>query len=271
MRKLIVLTRGRTGSTAIIDSLAKSKTVATLPNEPFIKMAVSEEEKIHLENKKNPKLITCRYDYWLLEKKKHFGFIHKIYSWIHERLNKKATIQEYLCEMQMAVQSIPMTRAFCFKVLSHHLLQRPVLKDILLEQNYKIVYLTRNIPRQVISGMVAKLRGKYNAHNRENYSDDTSYKIDLDELKSNVVSATRGVSNDLAMLESSGFEFIQVRYEDFVENPDIFFSNIFSFLDIPEEKLPESSFSIMIKDLKQAVQNYQEVENCLAEMGMTIE
>ena len=73
------------------------------------------------------------------------------------------------------------------------------------------------------------------------------------------------------MLESSGFEFIQVRYEDFVHNTYDFFANIFDFINIPAEKLPDSSFSIMIKDLRQSVKNYQEVEDYLDEMGMTLE
>ena len=81
---------------------------------------------------------------------------------------------------------------------------------------------------------------------------------------------TKAVANDIAMLESSGFEFIQVRYEDFVHNPDAFFANIFSFINIPQEILPDSSFSIMIKDLSKVVKNYDEVYSCVDKLGLEL-
>lgn len=250
------MTRGRTGSTAVMDSLNKSNNIVAA-QELFIKYAVKNKKTNSHDQ------ILPRFDLWLDSRKLNLPFFRLFSKNLH-------TMKKYLD----LAENIPInkdSKAFGFKVISHHFDERPGLKDLLLERGYKAVYLTRNIPRQVISGMVAKLRGKYNAHERENYRDDTRYKIDINEFKSLIEWEIQAVDNDISLLESSGYEFIQVRYEDFVENSDAFFANIFDFLDIPEEKLPESSFSIMIKDIKQAVQNYQEVENCLIEMGMTIE
>jgi LPS sulfotransferase NodH len=256
MKKFFIMTRGRTGSTAVMDSLNKSKSIVAA-QELFIKYAVKNKKKnVHDQ-------LIPRFDLWLDLKK---GYLNVI---------KFFTGQSYILKKYLALAESKSlnseSKGFGFKIISHHFDERPKLKKLLLERNYIAIYLTRNIPRQVISGMVAKLRGKYNAHDRENYSDEASYTIDIDEFKSLVQWETQAVANDIAMLESSGFEFIQVRYEDFVQNPDAFFANIFDFIDIPAEILPASSFSIMIKDLEQVVQNYQEVEHCLAEMGMGIE
>lgn len=256
MKNFFVLTRGRTGSTAIIDSLNKSNSIVAA-QELFIRYAVKNKK-----TNSNDQILP-RFDLWLDSRKRYLKII-EIFAGQSHVMNK------YLALAESTALSRD-NKDFGFKVVSHHLDERPGLKELLLEREYKAVYLTRNIPRQVISGMVAKLRGKYNAHDRENYKDDASYIIDIDEYKSLVEWETQAVANDIAMLKSSGFEFIQVRYEDFVHKPDAFFANIFDFLNIPAEKLPASSFSIMIRDLEQAVKNFQEVEHCLTEMGMTLE
>lgn len=256
MKKFFVLTRGRTGSTAVMDSLNKSIDIVAA-QELFIKYVVKNKKKNAHDQ------ILPRFDLWL-DSRRWYQKITEIFAFESHVLNKYLALAE-----TKALETD--SKAFGFKVISHHFDERPKLKELLLERGYKAVYLTRNIPRQVISGMVAKLRGKYNAHDRENYNDDASYHIDIDEFKSLVEWEAQAVANDIAMLDSSSFDYIQVRYEDFIANPDAFFAEIFGFLDIPAEKLPESSFSIMIKDLRQVVQNYQVVEQCLAEMGMTIE
>lgn len=257
MKNFFVMTRGRTGSTAVMDSLNKSNNIIAA-QELFINWGLNNKE---INNFKN--IITPRFDLWLNTKKIYLNIVRIIFL-------RKYIFKQYIEHVESKVLGVD-AKAFGFKVISHHFDERPGLKALLLERGYKAIYLKRNIPRQVISGMVAKLRGKYNAHDRENYNDDASYHIDINEFKSLVEWEAQAVANDIAMLDSSGFAYIQVRYEDFVANSDAFFAEIFGFLDIPEEKLPESSFSIMIKDLRQVVQNYQEVEQCLAKMGMTIE
>lgn len=246
------MTRGRTGSTAIVDVLNKSE-----------KLCVFQELFLKYDFNKTKQHLIPPYDLW----KQRGSLLTRLWRKVSKEY---ININNYLKNAERIVADYD-GAAFGFKLLSHNFDERPDLKEQLLKRRFKVIYLTRNIPRQVISGMVAKLRGKYNAHGRENFKDDTCYKIDIDEFKSLVEWETQAVANDINMLETSEFDYIQVRYEDFVENSDAFFSEIFRFLDIPEEKLPESSFSIMIKDLKQAIQNYQEVEDCLTEMGMTIE
>jgi len=252
MKNFIIMTRGRTGSTAIVDVLNKASGLCVF-QELFLKYEF-DKKKQHL---------VAPYDLW----KQKGSFI----SLLLKKISKESkNIENYLKDVDKTVAKKG-NKAFGFKLLSHNFNERPELKTELMKRSFQVIYLTRNIPRQVISGMTAKLRGKYNAHARENYSDEASYTIDIDEFKSLVKWETQAVVKDIAMLESSGFEFIQVRYEDFVHNTDDFFANIFDFINIPAEKLPDSSFSIMIKDLRQSVKNYQEVEDYLDEMGMTLE
>lgn len=249
------MTRGRTGSTAVIDSLDKSENILAA-QELFIKLekTIQKDDLLYI--------LTPRFDIWYESNRTYFSLIHKFSGRLH-------IFRKYLKAME-TISSKRDNKAFGFKVLSHHFLQRPQLKEILQERGYKAIYLTRNIPRQVISGMVANLRGIYNVGKDENYKDDASYTIDIDEFKFLMECENQAVVDDIALLESSGFEFIVASYEDFVENRDAFFSNIFDFLDIPEEKLPESSFSIMIKDLRHTIKNYVEVEDCLTELGMSL-
>ncbi|MAZ69715.1 MULTISPECIES: sulfotransferase [Porticoccus] len=253
MKKFFVMTRGRTGSTAIVDVLNKSNNVCAA-QELFL--------KFEFEKKDYKKYLIPPYELW-----KNTGNVYSVL--LRKISNEAVNIEKYLnhAEKIMAENSV---NAFCFKLLSHNFDEIPALKKQLLKSSFKTVYLTRNVPRQVISGMVAKLRGIYNMHEREGYSDNASYVIDVDEFKSLVKWETKAVANDIAMLESSGFEFIQVRYEDFVHNPDAFFANIFSFINIPQEILPDSSFSIMIKDLSKVVKNYDEVYSCVDKLGLEL-
>lgn len=255
MKKFFVLTRGRTGSTAVMDSLNKSKNIVAA-QELFIKYAVKNKKKNAHDQ------ILPRFDLWM-DSRKWYQKLTEIFA------GEPLVLKRYLALAESKALETN-SKAFGFKVISHHFEERPKLKELLLEREYKAVYLTRNIPRQVISGMVAKRRGKYNAHGRENYQDEASYIIDIEEFKSLVEWETQAVANDITMLESSEFDFLQVRYEDFVENSDAFFSEIFRFLDIPEEKLPESSFSIMIKDLNEVLINYEEVKNTTEKLGLEL-
>lgn len=255
MKYFFVMTRGRTGSTAVMDSLNKSKNIVAA-QELFIKYAVK-NKKTNAHDQ-----ILPRFDLWLDSRKLNLPFFQLFSKNLH-------AMKKYL-DLAENNPTNKDSKAFGFKVISHHFDERPGLKDLLLEREYKAVYLTRNIPRQVISGMVAKLRGKYNAHERENYRDDARYKIDINEFKSLIEWETQAVDNDIGLLESSGFEFIQVRYEDFAENPGAFFDEVFDFLTIPKETLPESSFSIMITDLKETITNYDKVKICTENLGVEL-
>lgn len=259
MKKFFMMTRGRTGSTAVMDSLNKTRSI-TAAQELFIRYKVNKNSQ---PLKNNSRVIT-RYDLW---RQQNMGLL----STVGEKLFKSdAWIVKYLEQLENSVSESG-AAAFGFKVISHHFAQRPGLKENLVKRGYSAIYLTRNIPRQVISGMVAKKRGKYNAHEKENYQSDMSFALDVDIFKSLIQLEQKSQHDDLNLIQSLGTDYTSITYEDFVSNPDQLFLDIFSFLNLPAEKAPKSSFEIMIKDLREVVQNYDQISECTHELGMSLD
>jgi LPS sulfotransferase NodH len=260
MKKFFVMTRGRTGSTAIIDELGKVKGLRSAPHELFLEFDFQELLEKHptLEETYGSmipfKLWKTKSPWWV-----------RIQRYF---LSKRRLIEKYLKEVENS--------AFCegaalfgFKVLSNHFEEITCLKDILLERQYRAIYLKRNIPRQVISGMIANQRGTYNTD--QNYQDDRRYQIDTHTFQELVRWETQAVKNDLALLKSAGFDFIEVSYEEFMADRQAFFSRVLGFLGLPADLPEASSYSVMIKDLKYTIENYQAVADCAMAMGMRIE
>jgi len=254
-----MLTRGRTGSTAIIDVLNKTKSVRTAEQELFLKHSFPNIVKKYPNLNDYPS--TIPFELW----KK---LTHKWWRLIPRFCTEARLIKRYLTDSEKAASSAKVG-AFGFKVLSNHFEETPLLKEILLARGYSVLYLKRNIPHQVISGMVAKQRGIYNATN--NYHDNQRYLIDVEEFKNLVSWETQAVANDLSLLRNTGFKFIEVTYEGFMTDREAFFNQVMNFLGVPPEIPQASSYSVMIKDLKHTVENYQAAADCAAAMGMRIE
>ena len=166
------MTRGRTGSTAVMDSLNKTSSITTA-QELFIKYKTNEKNS-QPANKSDR--VILRYDPW---RQQNLGRLERVSEWL---MRNDTSIVKYLDQVENTASKTD-AKAFGFKVISHHFKQRPGLKENLVERGYSAIYLTRNIPRQVISGIVAKKRGKYNAHEKENYQNDSSFLIDIDNFK----------------------------------------------------------------------------------------
>lgn len=256
MKKFYVLTRGRTGSTAVMDSLNRTKSISAA-QELFIKYTPKVKKATSHD------LVMPRYDLWL----RRGCFYERL---VNHFKSEKQKIKTYLDLVERHAEDLE-KKAFGFKVLAHHFDQRLGLRDELQSRGYKVIFLTRNIPRQVISGMVAKKRGKYNARQQDAYQDDISYVLDKKEFKSLVKLEQKAVQTEKDVLISRGVDFLEVRYEDFVARSEVFFKQIFDYLGIPAEPIPSSSFSIMIKDVNASVQNFADLEKCMLEMEMIIE
>ncbi len=258
MNKFFIMTRGRTGSTAIIDELNKTDRVGTA-QELFLRFDFS--DKLDLLLQLYP--LVLPFELWKVRGTWWSNLCRRY-------LNDEGQISRYLKQAEATARGKGKD-VFGFKVLSHHLEETPFLGAALLKRDYRVIYLTRNIPRQVISGMVAKQRGKYNAHAKEKYEDNGRYSIDIEEFRNLVQWETQAVKNDIAMLQSAGFDHIEVSYEEFTTNREGFFRRIFGFLNLEMELPQSSSYSVMIKDLDHTVENYQAVAECVASMGMKIE
>lgn len=251
-RKFVLLTRGRTGSTAVLDSLGKSTSLGTM-QELFLRPdnpAQWPEGEVYYK-------ILPPFDFW----KQQVGWLKRI---LFPRYRDSRQAHIYLMHAEELVHRQGV-KGFGWKMLSHHFDQRPFLCKLLKKHGYRFVYLRRNSVRQVLSGMVASQRGIYNSV--EKVVDEHRYHINLDEFKNLVQWERECVKNDCARLSAEGFDFIEVHYEDYCDNREEFFGKIFNLLNLPLELPPASDFVKVIKDLRMVIENYDEVANAAALLG----
>jgi LPS sulfotransferase NodH len=260
IERFVLMTRGRTGSTAIIDEINAIKNVSA-EQELFRKEDFRDVMK-KLFMQRYESNVVIPYELWKLWKRQA-SCPNDIQE--ESQVNREL-VGAYLDEMSLIAQKNGKV-VFGFKLLSHHFVETTFLKENIIDKNFGIIYLTRNLPRQVISGIIAKRRGVYNA---TNYRDDTRYKIDLKEFENLVRWEAQAVQNDLAFVESCNLDLIKVSYEDFLSNRQDFFSRVLGFLGVGFEMPITSSYSVMIKDLRHTVENIDEVLERITEMGMKI-
>lgn len=255
IKKFIILTRGRTGSTAVVDELSKSLSLCVM-QELFLKYDFEKSTGARYMYK-----LLLPFDLWKLK-----GWWWRWLSPIKYCDGLRA--RRYLEEAER-IASQQGKAGFGFKVLSHHFKQRPFLSALLKRQGYRVIYLTRNVGRQVLSGMVAKKRGIYNAPG--SFEDSNQYHIDLDEFEDRVRGARQAVEKDYARLTAEGFKFIVVTYEDFTTNRQSFFEQVYQFLGFSVELPPKSHFAVMIKNLRHTIENYDHLVERANAMGITLE
>lgn len=246
MEKFILVTRGRTGSTAVIDELDKCRDLVTT-QELFLR--INRTGKYY-------KLLPP-FDYW---KQQACWWKRIVPNYFRDP--RQAKIYLMLAEKLAHNQA---AKGFGFKVLSNHFDERPFLGRLLRKRGYRVVYLRRNIVWQVLSGMVANQRGIYNS--LEKVVDERRYQISIEKFKGRVQSERDAVKNDCAMLGKMHFDVIEVSYEDFCANREVFYSGIFNFLHLPPEKPPSSDFVKVIEDPRMVIANYDEVADIATSLG----
>ena len=256
------MTRGRTGSTAIIDALHKSRVLCVM-QELF-----TEFDFDNLPREKFDKLLQpyykllLPYNIWI----KKNDWLKRLLPFYHAGDDRMPN--RYLAKAE-EISRRRGAQGFGFKVLSHHFEERSFLSNLLKQRGYRAIYLIRNPVRQVLSGMVANQRGVFNTI--EPVNDVKRYDIDLDKFEQLVSWEKHCMNNDRAWLDKEGIDFIVVKYEDFCIDRQAFFGAIFKFLDLEYSSIPLSTdFQIMIKDLKYTINNYDDVVKCVLNMGENI-
>jgi len=234
--KVVVMTRGRTGSSAITQELGQA------PG------CYSEQEVFSLE----PGLEF--YDFPPFE------------AWRAERpaADEAAQAEAYLDALEGYARGKG-CRALFWKLLSSHLDQKPYLGEILRRRDYRVIYLTRALGRQVVSGMVAVQRGVYNTYN--DLRDTRRYRIDIVSLRDVLTRERYGVSRDEGLRYKYRFRSLEVRYEDYLENREAFFARIYADLGLPVALPSPSRYVVMIPDLTATVENLDEVEAAIDDLG----
>ena len=273
-KKFFIFTRGRTGSTAIVDELGKHPEIVTmqelfiqLERSPRLAQAYKEHGKEFYKHITFDQLI-LPYGAWVSQFLRFNFFLFELYVVpTAGLLTRKQLMNHYLEEAEKAALSAGEGERFGFKVLANHFVECPGLKELLKQRGYSVLYLEReNTFRQVISGMVAQQRGVYN---RKNYTpSEASFVIDLDDFEMLVRIEQERVREEKEMLEKMGFDFEVITYEAFLSDREKFFTEISRFLDVPNV-LPEGSeYTVMISSVEESVANYSELAAKVRSMGL---
>lgn len=242
LKKFVLVTRGRTGSTAVLDELGKTSRVCTTQELFLLGNFVPEDYEHHYR-------LLPPFDIW-----KQQG------GWWKRRLPYYSSDQRQASDYLVHAETLAQRKGvegFGWKVLSHQFEERPFLSKLLKRHGYRVIYLGRKSAPQVLSGMVANQRGIYN--DTKKIGDEQRYHIDIDKFQWLVRWERECVKNDCVRLATEGFDYIEVSYEGFCADRQAFYCNIFNFLNLPLELPPQSDFVKMIDDLKSVIENYEEV------------
>jgi len=188
MNEFFMLTRGRTGSTAILDELGTANIYSL--HELFLDYSAGIQEselksyyqlalpfdlwracllgkgsqgwnEIFVTSPKSMDVRERRIYSFIRNPDKALPFLLKN-NWKISRKIEKFLIAQYLSSIEIMAAESKMG-GLVFKVLSHHLVERKTLFNVLQEHGYSALLLVRkNVVRQVLSGVIAKSRGVYN-------------------------------------------------------------------------------------------------------------
>lgn len=261
-RKFVIITRGRSGSTAV---------AAELGNHPDI---ICYGELFYPKPMKRPNFREMYdkhgLDYLSPNEKLFIPYI--VYEQEHLRNSVCAESEyhkQYLRYLSERAGGFRPGAAIGFKILYKQTVRQPGILNALKEEGFAFLHLIRrNIVRQTISGMVARKRGLYNEKNFR--FPQVRYFIDIEEFKHRVCAIAAQLETKRRSFEQLGMDCIELYYEDYTEDRKSFFSPVFSFLGVEEVAVPHSEFSIMTdRNLRNVVENFDDLR--LATMGLDLE
>jgi LPS sulfotransferase NodH len=240
--KAVVATRGRTGSTAVVDELGKAP-LCWSTQEAFTAAPAGSD--------------FTYYDFLPFN------------GWrgaadLASQQAEPELAEAYLRAMEDEARRAG-SKALFFKVLSNHFQERDYLPELLAGNGFSVAYLKRRPVRQVISGFVANQRKLYNTQKR--FRDEKKYRIDVEAFRWHVNWEVTAAAKDLELLRSHGIPFIEVDYETYLADRAAFFFRIFDFLGLPRAVPSPSDFLVMIEDLPATIENYDEVCAVASELG----
>ena len=269
--KFFVYTRGRTGSTAIIDEINKHPEIAcwqelfiALSRDPMMAEFYSrhgvrfDDYEIGMEWRPS-------FELWSRQFRKIRVLNRELYLDNKLPATTAGMVRKYLAELAWR-ESERHKEAVGFKLIQIQAENTPGLFKVLKNMRFKAIYLERvNIIKRVISGIIANKRKQYNALNYQ--PPDDVYTIDLAELDRVVHDELEAVRRQKWMLEKKNFQVLYVTYEDFMEDREKFYKEIFGFLEV-DELIPENTaYSIMIPSIRDVVENYDDLHKHVRRMG----
>jgi hypothetical protein len=237
--KIVVVTRGRTGSTAIVEELGQAP-------------GCRAEQEVFSRGLDAPFYETPLFEVW---RDGRAG------------VDEQALAEAYLDELEDLARERGATALF-WKALSNHFDERPYLGDMLRRRGYRAILLRRAPVRQVISGLVAQRRGLYNS--RKPVEEHRTFTIDPAELRGLAGHEQFATSRDEALLFRLKLNAIEADYEAYLADRAAFFARIFAALGLPEALPAPSDYVVMLPDLKAVIENYDEIRSVAAEFGESL-
>lgn len=283
MNKFFIFTRGRTGSTAIIDEL-NSHSECKCHGEIFCRDPLSRSKyKRQYEERGQEFLREIRerqhdeaipYHLWKLMKEETDRSLKGYLAYLEDNTRESgATALGFKLLHNQVGESKDDTGKAGLGASIRRLFRGQVTgKDDLLEllhtSGYKAIHLMRkNVVRQVVSGLLARSRGVYNS--RKPTASDVAFHVDVDELKSRIEINLTKVALAARKLEDHGFDVINVYYEEFVNDRHLFHERLAEAVGIPSGPVRPTSFQVMVpEDLSAVITNYNEFVKQVDSMGL---
>jgi LPS sulfotransferase NodH len=233
--KVVVVTRGRTGSSAITQELGQAPGCRSeqeaFARSPPVELFEFAPFDIWREGRAGP--------------------------------DEAALADEYLDALEADARARGY-RALFWKLLSNQYDERPYLGEMLRQRGYRAVHLKRAPARQVLSGLVARQSGVYVT---DVAPASRSYEIDLDTLRHLAEVERFAANRDEAWIYKHGLRAVPAEYEDYVTDREAFFTRIYGALGLPEVLPAPTRFVVTLPDLRSAIANFDEVSAVAAEFG----
>ena len=176
-------------------------------------------------------------------------------GWALHYLHRSASIRQCLDELYSSTEY----EAVGFKLMLGQVTRNPVIAEYLTDHDVRVVYVFReNVLKTHLSRGSAKERGLYISKKAVNVSTvHVETKNLLDSLQSIAGEQTRwrDIFKDLPG--------IQIHYEDFVRDQSSEIARIEDFLEVRHETLSTSVTKINPDDMRQYVENYDELAEYL--------
>jgi LPS sulfotransferase NodH len=234
--KVVVVTRGRTGSSAITQELGQS------PGCRSEQEAFARDPPVEMFD--FPPFLAWRAG--------------------REDEDEAAQAELYLDALEADARSRG-CRALFWKLLSNQYDERPYLGEMLRRRGYRAIHLKRAPARQVISGLVARQSGVYVTSDVT--PDPRSYEIDVDALRHLAKVERFAANRDEAWLYRHGLRAVPADYEAYLADRRAFFARIYGALGLPQATPAPTKFVLTLPNLKSAIANYDAVRAVAEEFG----
>lgn len=252
-RNFVIYTRGRSGSTVIVDHLESHPSIVCY-NELF-----SPNGRSIWENRaeRSDRTALAPYD------------VFKDMRSQSAETGGREFYRPYLREMIDTARQDKPDACVGFKLLTYQANAHKRLMRVLKKQQFAFLHLIRrNVVRQVISSFVANERGAWNRRDWTPPSD--RYNLDMTKFSKRVKHNQSATEKDRALLPVLGVDHLTIYYEDYVDAPQPFLDRIHEFLGVEKADVTPTDLSIMTdRNLRNVVANYDELKDATTALGLT--